>query len=581
MVRIGVDEARQFDERFQEKRWVAKQADIVGGRSGGLASGIMDIVKTPFRAAERGIADIRGYDPVTNRGNAGADVAGDIYVPADKWTTREQFNAIQDPAEREKAAQRNQQVMVEYHEISKRTSGNALQHNRTASVRNASAEQLARAQRFEEKAVSTFSEMVSNPASSQLQQMAAENPAAGAAEYFQMRNTVKSANPELAAQVDSMMLPVLNRYTQELHAEIDSHPAGSLQANRATQRLAAVQKSQNEIAASQPSISQQAGINAQGLKIGDQTRGDQFIGAVFNPNRPAPVPGTVPGSTINSALTVAGRITPGTTRLNQRQLESMVTLADAGLVDQSTLMAVVSTGHWPPGQDPNAIKSIMSHGDYAFALTHGGGIRVIASTRKGKPDEGSIPIQEMTAEVLNSIVAGAKVHNPNMSEETENAIKKLALNNAGFVREEYILSSEEHRLKLGATLHESLFLANQNEKDNFHSGFSLNPFNWVKQHDKHAPSASDVFMSKPMREGMAKQYDVQLVGVPNRIVEGEGIDWEEARQSVRGGDLVEYGIYPAEADDMNDDMMAYVVMLLNGDPETIRALHAEAKAERQ
>jgi hypothetical protein len=439
--------------------------------------------------------------------------------------------------------------------------------------------ELDRARRFEAAAVDEYATMVNNPEKSPLLQMAAQDPAAAAARYFETRETVRAVNPELSSAVDARMVPVLDRYSQQLATEASQASPGSMQQKRLLQRQAQVVASRNKIAGTQPSANKQAGVQG-GLKIGHGPTNQAVADVAFGGNRPTPVAGTMQGSQANAALTVAGRINPGTKRLSDKQVDSLVTLVDYGLVDKATFMAVISTGSWPPGKDPNAIKQMMKAGDSHMALlTEGGAYQIVPLP--GAKMQGEIPNQEIGMDKIDTILNGVGLAvggRDKLTPEAQAAIGNMVIQNAGYIRANFAVSSEEQLLKLGQIFHQSYQLSQWNRTENYSDSWYS-----FKSNPEDAPSSRDLLMNPALRRQVAADYaqtegkKVELYELPPRITEASDIDWGAARQSIANGDLAEYGIGPQYADKLTNNEIAYVIYVLNSTPEQIEQDAAAAR----
>lgn len=492
-----------------------------------------------------------------------------IMVPEEIVTPTE-LESINDPEARQAARARNQEIVDGLTQVSKRPKHNLISGESvmsTISLEEATERNLELARQAEAQVASRYESFLSSDEST-LETLAAEDPGAAAVTYFQDRATLMDAKgADFVAQVDRRMKPVLDNYANQIRGEMNAVEPGSREFRQHQQRLANVITSRNEIASQQPSVSQQAGVRG-GLPVGNASLVSSVTDVVTDPNRPGHVPNTLPRSRINAAMTTAGRITPNTRRLTDRQISALVTLYDEGMIDQQSFQSVITTGAFPPGKDPNSIKSLTKSGGSLWGLTEGGGVVLVAADGDlSRDDVGSAPDKEMTTAKIDTILSGARMANPNLTPEAEAAIGQIAVQHADYIRANFALTSEEQRLRLGQILVQSYNLAKLNRENNYNKWFRFGP----SDDPENAPTGREMFLNPAMRAELAKQFDVPLITLPPSILGAPDVDWEAARQSIRDGDLLNYGIRPEDADRMTDNQLAYTIFLLNATPEQIEA----------
>jgi hypothetical protein len=558
---IDYDEFRNYSSRYQNQGLWGQIKETVAGVGAHALDVVSDInpVAVGYRGADAALAAATDAPETTSSADVGASFGGNLHVPAERWFSEEEMEGMSQ-ADRNRAIQSNTAVVQEYEARAASINSTKLVPNITTvgSISDVGKQSREEAIQYQRNAVSTFESYVNSPHNSSLQAALQNNPEAGLAMYYEMRNTVAAANPELAAQVDRNMVPLMSDQYHQLSAQIKEAPAGSRQQRVAQRKQANLVQTANIIYDRQPSINSQAGVTG-GLKPGDSQRVQQVTAVVQDPNRPRPVIGAVPQSQYNSALTVAGRIQPGR-RLNDRQIDALVTALDLNMIDNATFESVLMTGSWPPGKDPNGIKQMMKGGDgYIYATSNSGALQIIptalAGTKGGKAGSQG---EEFTIDVLDGInkgVALALGNEENMTPEISAAVNRFVINNAALLRNTFTVNSEEQQLLMGQLIHEA-YIARQYDVGENYSG-------WFRDGDKQAPALSEYVFNDDVRRGVLKEMSedtgksVQLVQVPPRIRESN-IDHQAIRNAISEGEMAHLGIRPEMADQYSPEQLEQI-----------------------
>lgn len=499
------------------------------------------------------------------------ELRGGVPFPADRYTSQEELDAMEDPAQIQAAVEETRKLFEEAEALARRPQHNTLAESIQTSTRQTAIEQGAVEmsepiqQRINE-AVDMYDTFVNEPQRSKFNQLASESPARASQQYFETRNTVDVANPDLAKQVDRRMVPVLDRYEGQLVDKALSYPAGSRERLLHTQTLRNVQKSRAVIAGQQPSAAQQAEVHAPGLKIGDTQRVQNVNAVLFDPERPRVPHGTRPASNVRAATTVVNRISPSTTRLSDRQIESLLVLADENMIDAATAQTVMMTGQWPPGKDPNSIKAITSVHGYAFGELEGGGMifmpeyskRDITSGKlRDEVAEGDVQDRTFSLDKMNTVIEGARIQNPNMTDEMASGYRNFILDYAPRLRGELNLDSEENLLLLGKMLAQSDELARDSQTD----GLPL--VGWFGAKDREM---EEIFFSPQMRVEYAVNFEKRPVRVSERMLQQDW-DTEAIRSELLTSGVLNNRMSEQQIKSLGETDLAWIAVVLWGSPD--------------
>ena len=484
-----------------------------------------------------------------------------VQLPGDRYYSPEEIDKIEDPVEKQAALESTDQVIAEA-------------RNKARSPRES---QLRPPGQFQEGAgvladqvneqitttVAEYDAFVNNPRDSSFFKLAASEPAAASQQYFQTRNTVYAQNPKLAAQVDAQMVPVLNRYEEQLRGEAANYPAGSTEARRYQQSLANVQKSRATIAKTQPSPVTVADIRG-GLKLGDTQRVQSVQSVANDPSRPRVPYGTRSSGETRAAATVAGRVRPGQNRLSDKQIEALILLQDEGRIDSATAQTVMMTGMWPPGKDPSAIKSITTVNGWAVAMTEGGGWYMVPELSNPTPRKETSSQSDadrnrtFTTDKLDKIMEGAKTYSPELAPEYEQALRGFILDYAPRLRQSHYLDSEENLMLLGRMLMSAQEASHISKNDGI-------IFGWGGEKDREP---EELFFNQEMRLEYVKEYDMRPVVVPERLMQ-QGLNAEAIRSELLTSQMLAGVVSDAEINKMSEADLVWIANILFQDASAL------------
>jgi hypothetical protein len=283
---------------------------------------------------------------------------------------------------------------------------------------------------------------------------AAEDPAGSAQLWLNDRATVESVDLALAQNVDRRMVPVFNEYEQALKQEVMAMAPGSVEESHGIRRLAELQRSRNVIAESAPSVPVTAGINYQGINIGNQRLTDNVMAVYNDPSRPVrSTPHEQPK--INAALTMVGRIKPSAKRLTHKQIEALVIAGEAGALNSKTMETLLLTGTLPPPVAPSFTTKEFDGNLYGFYDNSPNPILLI----KGKPEPlpepsgtrtsrsgGSYEPEELNTENMEWMVRGAQTLYPDVDPRL---VEGFVQDNVADFRRRYSFNSQESMMQLG------------------------------------------------------------------------------------------------------------------------------------
>lgn len=529
---VSEEEFNKFSPGFQEKGFLGKAGDVVGGQIAQTARAFTDvleaganIITTPGRAAGHAI---KGTDDPTAPQNIGQEFTGEINLPGE-WTTKDEFAEISgDPAATQAAAARNVEIAREYEKRGENANAMTITSaGRQGTVLQNSDQARREAFAAEQRAVSDAQEFL-DPATqgdTLLGQLAVNNPKGAVALYLERRATLQDVNPGLAIEMDSALVPAFDAVEADLQAEAATTSPNTAAGRRQRASLGNLQETRNIVAKHQPSISKQAGIKSPGLKIGDQTRAQATTDTIWDPDRPKPTQYT--NAQVGAAGTVAARISPNK-RLNERQIESLAVLAQAGWIDKPTALSVMMTGAWPPGKNPNAIKSMTEFDNNLYGRTEAGDVVLI---QRGTPDPSKgpkSPTREITEERLGWVKGGISSQFPNMKPGAVDNLARIVYEDPGFVRSRFNVTSSEDMHLLGIMLADTKILSGK-KFDEMEDG----PL-WFNGNTDDAPTTSELFFHPEMRVRIATALDYDYKPMPE-LKDFDGIDEEGVRQNLREG----------------------------------------------
>ena len=532
---VDVDELSKFDPAYKEQGAFGKAGSKIAGFGAQISRGFEDIFVNP-------------QDPLT-RGtgaNIGDEFSGTVQVPADRYTSEEEFAEMSDPREIAAARAENERVAVEYAEAGRKPRAFSLgSWSRQGAQLETSDQARVVAVRQEQQAVRRTEQFLDPSTTSPMEELALKDPTAATVMYFQDRATLENANPDMMLAMDRRMLPIVDTAVEQMR--IDGLQYGDGPKGRAhQQKLAQLMDSRNKIAKGQPSISKTAGIRNGGVSPGDAPRVQQVMDEIYNPERPTAAYHA--NAQLGAAATTAMRVTPNK-RINEKQIEALAILAESGWIDKPTAMSVMMTGQWPPGKNPNGIKKIQEAGDTVYALTEDGGYFVLQSGKNGGAN-GEVPSREIGEDQVNWATAGMRAYNPNMSDRDAQDMLRLMYTEPGWVRSRFNVTSQEDMRKLGYLVMESKSLAGDKYKD-MQDGFL-----WFDGNTKDAPTWKQVLMDEQMRSSIATDLDLEYTPIPE-IKDTSGYDIESMRQTLREGRLGPDGV--KLADSLTDEEVAMIM----------------------
>lgn len=530
MHQIPEEEFNKYSRAYQDKGFLGKIGDVVAGQASQTVRAAEDVAGAMFNAPGRMRGAITGEDIDPIEQNVGQEFTGTLSMPGE-WTTEEEFAEMRasgaSSADIQAAAERNYALTAEYEQRGSRPRAMAMDaYSRQGAALQASDESRRAAIVAERQAVKSAQDFL-NPATSaesQLGQLAVKDPKAAAVLYFETRATLQDANPQLATEMDAAMMPVLEEAGKNFTAEVQAMDINSPQGRRALASLSNLHHSMDRISRSQPSVNQVAGINSQGVRVGDQQRVNDVVDVMFDPTRPSPTQST--NAQVNAAITVAGRITPDR-RLNDRQVDALATLAQAGYVDKQTALSIMMTGYWPPGKDPNAIRDIKEAGGTVWAITEGGNHYILQG---GKSKIDDMPVRELGEDQFKWVGEGIRSVFPNMEANNIHQLQNIMYTDPAWIRSRFNVTSQEDMRKLGAMLAESKILAGKK-----YAELQDGPL-WFKGNTKDAPTINQIMMDPELRDRLANEFDMTYTPMPE-LKDLDGLDEEGIRQAMREGRL--------------------------------------------
>jgi len=532
---VSEEEQVRFDPEFQRKGFLGKIGDVVGGQIAQTVRAAGDVASVLGPGSIGPASGVAGA--VRTKQNLGQEFTGTVLVPADRFTDADEFAALEAEGDNEgirAASAENVAIFAELKAAGRKASSFTL--GRQGAVLSGSDTQRRAAIQQQNSAIDRAEKFLNPTSDSTFDELAEADPRAAAVQYLQDRATLEGVRPDLMRRMDNRMVPVLNAVEADLINNISSVDTNSSEGRQQQRVLSTLQSSRDTIARSGPSVSQQAGINSQGLKVGDQTRIEQVTDTIFDPGRPVVTQHT-PGA-VNAAVAVTSRITPNR-RLNEVQIQGLATLAEMGYINKPTALSVMMTGAWPPGQNPNGIKSIQEAGDNVYGITNGGGL-IVLQRGKNKNDD-AIPNREFGQEQFDLIEQGIRSSLPNITDENVGSLHGMIMQDPGWFRSRFNTTSQEDMRRIGLIMSQSLILSGKKFTE-LEDGWFTNT--------KLAPSTRAVMMNETMRDALANEFDVEFIPTP-AIKDTTGIDVEGIRQNARDG---RYGLTFKANEDQYDDL---------------------------
>jgi len=524
---VDVDEFNRFNPAYKEKGLIGKIGADVAGIGSQLFRGGQDIGEAIVNIPRQiGHAVAPGYvDPATST-EASNEFAGTLSVPADRYTSPEEFEALVEagapPKQINDALKANEELALEMTRIGNQPQSFKLSQPSTqhGALMEASDNFRAEAERAQFQAEKRAAEFLDPTNNSLMDQLAESDPRAAAAMYLQDRATLTS---DTQAKMDARMLPIMDIVETEMQANTANVHPNSMSGRKGRTELLNIQNSRNQIAANQPSINRIADIKPAGVKVGDQLRAESVVEAIWDPARPVPSANTA--GAVNSAVTVASRISPNK-RINAAQTQALAVLAEAGWVDKPTAMAVMMTGHWPPGKNPSGIRDIQAANGVTYALTNDDNVIVLADA-KGKR-AGAVPDREFNEDRLDEIAKGIASQYPGMDEADVNALANTVYTDPAYYRTMYNTQSEEQMRLLGVHLAETKAIRGAAFRD------ALDGPLWFEGNTKDVPTIHQYMNDPAMRARVATDFKIDYTPMPD-VKDQTGLNEVEIRADLREG----------------------------------------------
>lgn len=556
---ISSSEANSFSDAFQSKGLGGKIVDQVAGVGSRVVRSGEDLVANLFNAPGEIMEGVFGttltgsFD--ATRQNPTQEILGRVNVNAAAWVDPEEFAAFEEEGNIEAiraGRESNKAVVAEMESREHHSTSLDIGAFSRQGARAASSEQDRRNAIVKQNRAFKLAEDTLDPSkTSILDELSQTNPRAAASAYLETRATLQGVSPEQAQRLDKLMVPVMDQAIENISAELAILDPDTQQAKMKLRSLETLQKSRNVVAGLQPAVSDIAGVKPPGLKIGDQKRANDVVDVAFDPDRVVAEYHTP--QALSAAITMVGRITPATKRLNKRQIHALVILAEARLIDKSTFLTVTMTGAWPPGKNPKGIRDFHKVGDDVWALHNDDTISLMpdSDSRNKHPD------RTMDDEKIGWMLQGAMT--TGMSESERDQAIGLLSDNAGWVRKFYNVNNQESMMAAGRAFGQSVFLSSKRkaQMDNDY-------IPWTNS--KNGPTPDEIFLNPTMRNALAKEFNVKPVAMPAGII-GSDMDTEQIRASIAEGKVD--GIDPKEATTLSEDDLLYIYWVLNAPPDAI------------
>jgi hypothetical protein len=537
--RVTEEDIEFFDPEFREKGLAGKVGEFFTGN-------IQQATRAAGNVLEGTVG--RGSIAGTERGPraAGAAFLGEAFI-SEEFVTVEEFNQITDPEERERVRRNNNRLITDQKRVARNPNRNKLARpiTRQGAVQEGGEIERDHLQRIENQLDRRYSAFLEGTGESGLEQKALEAPEAAAMDYFNDRATLQTMwSDERVAEVDRRMVPVMDTYEQNVSQELSAMSPGTPAYGRTSAQLSSIQTSRDIIARGQPSPNKRAGINSDGVKIGDKQRAEDVVAAIIDPDNPTVTTHTQ--AEIDAALTITDRVTPGSKRLNDVQTRAAQVLVEQSYMSADAALQFIMTGKYPSAALGKPTLTELSDGT-VYASYDGGGLAIVHDTKKLGDRK---PSQEMDAEKLGWAQAGMKTIFPNADDRQIGQLNGLMIDHASWIRGQFNVTSQEQMYKLGRLWAESIMLSSADRKDRA-SGLDA----MFKINANYARPA-DIFFNPELREKIALDNEIDLISMPDyRDIAGQP-DVEAIRQAARNGD---YGIFMAEnADKVEDDFIIQV-----------------------
>ncbi len=558
---ISEEEFNRSSKAYQQKNFFGKVGDVIVGQGSQTIRAVADAAKGVFTGGEALISTVADVDRMTNTQNVTDEFTGTVSVPADKYTSAEEFEVLQakgvSQEELQSRVQANEAIATHYESEGRNPSNFNMAEpvplSRQGAVLSTSDSVRRAAETIERKVVRRYIDFNDAQTDSHMNQLAVQNPKGAAALYLSDRATLFAADPTEAIKADRGMVSVLNEAEKDMQAQMARLDPNTAEAQQLQRSLSNLQTSRDIVAGEQPALSNQANINGRGLKQGDTERVNDVVDVIFDEQRPV---ATVqqPGS-LKVSSSVASRIRPGQ-RLNQRQIQALGVLAEAGYMDKPTALGVMMNGGWPPGKDPAAIVDVMEAGGTVYAKHQNGTLSVLPASNK-------LPSREIADDQTKWFVEGAQTWG--LDENATNQAIGMLSDYAPWIRAHYNVTSQESMRAAGRALGQSVFLSSKERVRMSNDGW------WNFSDPEDAPSGEDIFLNPDMRNRLSEEYEVRPVPMPAVAERGE-LDFEPFRASIAEGafeaDLA------AVADTLTQEQLKYIYWVQNATPEDIEAANA-------
>lgn len=480
------------------------------------------------------VQNFTGGPPAEGGANFAEAIGGNISVP-EAYTTQEEFAQINDPAEFEARRKQNDEIVAQIKELGVQGDG----QTRLDLLKAGDRKMRAEAQKQEFRVEQRYADFADPEVDSQFRELAAEDPHAAAIQYFNDRATLQSANPAAARAMDQQLQPTLQAAEATLQQTIAAAPAASPERARALRDLRSLQVTQSQIY-SDYSPSEAAGINAQGLPIGNAELSGQVADIVTDPNRPRNAT-PIPGSQVRAAATTTNRM-GNTRRATEAQMRAAIRLVDAGLASKEDLMTLTMTGSWPndsgaaqikSGKPGDVIYTIDNNGNYRYVTTLPGG----KTSRPGSGKGGGTNTNQLSQDNLDQFRRGAMTMFPGDDDGTEEFLTALEgnlLDDSDWIQENFDLTDPIAANRIGRSYAAAVALSKA--EDNIFPS-------WLGDHQ---PTAREIMRSPELAASLAAEHDIPMTALPEQRF--DGINVNNLRQELQ----IE-GKYPAALAQMAND----------------------------
>lgn len=447
---------------------------------------------------------ITGNNTPNLRAATGIDFAAEVgneIAFGQEYTSKEEFEALTDPAEIEARGRKNTEMREQL-----KARGIELGMDRLDALRHGSREQRAAAAEAEFH-VQNFYDNIADPnEASPWRSLALDDPQAAAIKYFNDRKTLQAANPGMADQVDMFVQPVIRTAHTELTESLGDAVVGTPEYIRGVRDLRALQASQADILRD-TSPSAQSGINDQGLPIGNAKLSQQVLNYVDDPNRPRPV-APLPGRQVATAATMTNRMT-GTRRATDAQLKAGILMVDAKLASSQDLMVLNMTGAWPPTAPAAKLEAFKpgehvysqnSDGSYKLAFVVPGGKTTSRGGRSGGSGSSSNDLNQVTPAILDQFRAGIETMFPAGTDGNDEFIRTmegLVIDDADLLQEVFDLRDPIAGRILGRSYAAAFSIS---EAEN----------SWLPNFMEEAPTMREILSSPDLASRLAVEHGLPM-----------------------------------------------------------------------